>query len=314
MARGRPEHRARRDSASAFRASARPSTITGRCASRTSSRSWSAWRPSASKSMRYACLITRGDTTIATGTTTIVCVTPTPTSRMKAVPVSRRRSSARFEVAVRAPSGRPRSHRAEERLDRDALAARRASGSPSCCAPSTAATPFYTRKLDAAGVDVERAGLPARPRAAAVHDQGRAGRRPAGHPPWGTNLTEPLDATRATARRRPPPAGPCAGWTPTRAGSGCSTAGRPCTARRTIGPGDRVFFPVLVRAVPGVLGRLRRGSRRWARTACPAAACRASCRLAPDRRRRRDGRLLHADLRAAPGGGRGSRRQAGALR
>ena len=42
--------------------------------------------------------------------------------------------------------------------------------------------------------------------------------------------------TRATARRRRPPAGRCAGSTRTRAGSGCSSAGRRCTAPRASRP------------------------------------------------------------------------------
>jgi len=52
----------------------------------------------AEKTIRYACLVTRGETPVATGTVTIACVSHRPNEPMKAVPIPDRIAS-RFEVA-----------------------------------------------------------------------------------------------------------------------------------------------------------------------------------------------------------------------
>jgi YbgC/YbaW family acyl-CoA thioester hydrolase len=49
-------------------------------------------------SMRYACILTRGNERIATGTMTVVCVRAQPGAPMKAVPIPRN-IAARFTVA-----------------------------------------------------------------------------------------------------------------------------------------------------------------------------------------------------------------------
>ena len=51
------------------------------------------------KSIRYRAVLTRGDTTIATGTTTVVCVRTRPNEPMKAVPLPPE-IAAKFEVAA----------------------------------------------------------------------------------------------------------------------------------------------------------------------------------------------------------------------
>lgn len=52
----------------------------------------------AEKTIRYTCVMTRGDIRIATGTVTIACVTKGPGTPMKAIPIPREIAS-RFEVA-----------------------------------------------------------------------------------------------------------------------------------------------------------------------------------------------------------------------
>jgi acyl-CoA thioester hydrolase len=55
----------------------------------------------AEKSIRYECVLTLGDTKVATGSMTIVCVRVTPGEPMKAVPIPPE-IAARFAVAERA--------------------------------------------------------------------------------------------------------------------------------------------------------------------------------------------------------------------
>ena len=57
----------------------------------------------AQRSIRYACVLTRGDESIATGSLTIVCVVQQPDQSMKAVPIPPD-IAARFEVAAGAAS------------------------------------------------------------------------------------------------------------------------------------------------------------------------------------------------------------------
>lgn len=57
----------------------------------------------AEKTIKYTCVLTRGDTRIATGTTTVACVTRQSDNSMKAVPLPAEIAS-RFEVAAAADS------------------------------------------------------------------------------------------------------------------------------------------------------------------------------------------------------------------
>ena len=52
----------------------------------------------ASKTIRYACELTRGDTTIATGTMTVACVRLKPGEPVKAIPIPAD-IAARFPMA-----------------------------------------------------------------------------------------------------------------------------------------------------------------------------------------------------------------------
>jgi phenylacetate-CoA ligase len=130
-----------------------------------------------------------------------------------------------------------------ERFDRDRLAAWQAERLSRLLAAIDGRNAFYTRKLDAAGVDVGRLALPAdlhqlplTTKAELVADQAAA-------PPWGTALTEPIEHY-------------------TRYCQTSSTTGRPLRWVDTgeswqwlldcwkavyraahVAPGDRVFFP-----------------------------------------------------------------------
>ena len=130
-----------------------------------------------------------------------------------------------------------------ERLDRRALLDEQGERLGRLLAAVHGANPFYTRKLDAAGVDVsalrllqDMVHLPLTAKAELIADQ-------EAHPPWGTALTEPLERY-------------------TRYCQTSSTTGRPLRWIDTNGswqwmlecwkavfraarvaPGDRVFFP-----------------------------------------------------------------------
>ena len=128
--------------------------------------------------------------------------------------------------------------------------------------------PFYTRKLDEAGIRLELLNLPddfhtlpLTTKAELVADQDA-------HPPWGTALTEPLERY-------------------TRYNQTSSTTGRPMRWLDTneswqwmlecwkavyraarVGPADRIFFPFSFGAVPWILDGVRsRVSAR--RPVCP---------------------------------------------
>ena len=174
-----------------------------------------------------------------------------------------------------------------------------------------AATPSTRASSTRRGVGLRRAALPARPRAAAVHHQGRARRRPGRQPALGHRphrAARPLhpllpDLVHDRAARS-------AGSTPTRAGSGCSSAGRRSTARRASGRATASSS----RSRSGrssASGRLRRRLRRSGAHCVPGGGMSSHVRLAMIDARRADRRLLHAHLRAAPGRGRRARMASG---
>ena len=103
-----------------------------------------------------------------------------------------------------------------------------------------------------------------RPGGAADHDQGRARRRPAAHPPFGTNLTLPARALHAPAPdQRHAPARRCACSTRPRTGRGGGAARRRVLHARRDRPRRPRRARVLVRPARPVLGRLRgRAGRR----------------------------------------------------
>ena len=149
--------------------------------------------------------------------------------------------------------------------------------------------------------------------AAAVHDQGRAGRRSGGHRAVGH---QPHRAARRLHALLPDvvhdgPAAAVAGHQRQLAVDARLLEGGVPAAH--IGPGDRVFFPFSFGPFLGFWAGLRGGladgpALRARRRHVHAGAA------GDDRRHPADGRVLHADLRAAPG--RGGRRRtwpAGAL-
>ena len=104
--------------------------------------------------------------------------------------------------------------------------------------------PFYTRKLDAAGIRPDAASVSVGSvedcrsrRSRSLSPISRPRRR--GEP---TSRSRSI-ATRATTRRLRRPAVRCDGSIRTRAGNGCSSAGRRSTARRRVDARDRILFP-----------------------------------------------------------------------
>ena len=147
----------------------------------------------------------------------------------------------------------------------------------SCLRRSTAAILSTHASCETAGVQIHRLQLPDRSAAAAADHEGGARRRSGAGATLGHGAhASRSNGTRATARRHRRPAGRCGGSIRTRAGSGCSTAGRPSIALRASARRSHVFS-VFVRAVPRLLGRFR-GGRADRRALRPGRrACRASC-------------------------------------
>ena len=161
---------------------------------------------------------------------------------------------------------------------------------------------FYTRKLDAAGIRIERAAVSRRLASAAADDEGRADRRSGREPAVGHALTEPLERY-------------------TRYCQTSSTTGRPLRWIDTneswqwmldcwkavyrgarVGPGDRVFFPFSFGPFLGFWAGFEAGCQMGLHCV-PGGGMSSQHAAGDDRRGRRDGRLLHADLRAEAGGG-----------
>ena len=95
----------------------------------------------------------------------------------------------------------------------------------------------------------------------------------------------------------------CAGSTRRSRGTGGRAAGASCSGARASAPTDRVFFPFSFGLFVGFWAGFD-GARALGALAIPGGG--QDSRAAPGRHRdaRRDGGLLHAVLRAAPGGGR----------
>jgi len=132
---------------------------------------------------------------------------------------------------------------AAERLDRDALTAVQGRRLSHLLAAIYDRNAFYTRKLDAAGIDVERLQFPADLTTLPLTTKAELNADQEASPPWGTALTEPLERY-------------------TRYCQTSSTSGRPLRWIDTnenwqwmlecwkavyrgarVGTGDRVFFP-----------------------------------------------------------------------
>ena len=186
---------------------------------------------------------------------------------------------------------------ATERLHRDELTARQGQRLSEMLTRIYGRNAFYTRKLDAAGVDVDGlrllddlTRLPMTTKAELVADQ-------EAHPPWGSALTEPLDRY-------------------TRYCQTSSTTGRPLRWIDTgeswqwmlecwktvyrgarVAPGDRVFFPFSFGPFLGFWAGFEAGCQMGLH--CIPGGGMPSAHPAHDDRGGRGHRdLLHADLRA----------------
>ena len=308
LARGGPEHPRRGTPRSAGRASTRPSTTTARCASRTSSRSGSASSRSRSGPSATPACCRGARRRIATGRFTIACASRRPNEPMRGdrhpprdpgAPrggAGRRGAAAAAAVSTASCSRRRRRSRAR----RSGRCRERSSAALLRPAPRarTASTRASSRRP---ACSTDDAALPARPGAAAAHDQGRARRRSGGEPALGHGAHRAARALHAllpdVLHHRPAAA-------LDRHQRELAVAARvlegrvPRRARR---PGRPHLLSVLVRALPRLLGGLRRGLADRRSTASRAAACRASCGSRLIESLGVDRRLLHADLRAAPG-------------
>ncbi len=127
--------------------------------------------------------------------------------------------------------------------DRDAIAARQSRRLEQLLAAIDGRNAFYTKKLKAAGIRTAGAAVSGRSR-----DDCRSRPRASSSPirrrilPGARRSASRSSATRATPRPRRRPDIRCGGSTPTRAGSGCSSAGRRSIAPRGSDAGDRIFF------------------------------------------------------------------------
>ena len=191
------------------------------------------------------------------------------------------RSRARF-AGRRAPKRggvtRLASLPAEECLERDALSARAGTPAHRAAAPSARPQrvlhPQARRRRSSASsrcdLPTTSPTLPLTTKAELVADQ-------AANPPWGTALTR-ARSTRYTALLPDlvdhRPAAALDRHQRELAVAARMLEGRvPRRARRA---GDRIFFPFSFGPFLGFWAAFEAGSRRWAPTACPAAACRAS--------------------------------------
>ena len=118
---------------------------------------------------------------------------------------------------------------------------------------------FYTRKLEAAGLKLDElrfprdlAKLPFTTKAELTSDQ-------AANPPWGTALSEPLAHYTRYCQTSSTTGQPLRWIDTNESWQWLLECWKAVYRAARVGQGDRAFFPVLVRAVPRLLGGLRRG-------------------------------------------------------
>ena len=197
-------------------------------------------------------------------------------------------------TATRSPRSRPRRSAAcSTDVLRRATRSTRASSTP----PASSA--------DALRSPSDLARLPFTTKAELVADQDA-------HPPWGIALTEPLERYTRYCQTSSTTGRPLR-WIDTNESwqwmLDCWKAVYRGGARRRRRSG---VLPVLVRAVPRLLGRRSTPAARLGLHCIPAGGMSSQLRLAMIDAVGADGGLLHADLRAAAGRGRGGRGAAGA--
>ncbi len=190
--------------------------------------------------------------------------------------------------------------------DRDVIAARQGRRLEQLLAANLGRNAFYTKKL---GASAARLAVSGRSRQAARHDEDRARRRSGSARAVGKRAqraARAVHAVHADILHHEQPAAMARHQRELAVDARLLEGRVPCGARRG---GRSDLLRVLLRAVPRFLDRVRRRlSDRRARHSRRGHVEPAASR--DDRRRLADGRLLHADLRASPGGGRHRQRPA----
>ena len=163
-----------------------------------------------------------------------------------------------------------------ERLDRAALSAMQGRRLSQLLAAIHGRNAFLHAQARRRRHSDRRAAVSRRPVDAAADDEGRTDRRPGREPARGARRSPSRSSTtRGTARRRRRPAARCAGSTRTRAGSGCSNAGRRSIAAPASDPAtacsSRFRSGRFSGSGPDSTPAVSSGF-----TACPAAGCPAS--------------------------------------
>ena len=187
-----------------------------------------------------------------------------------------------------------------ERLDRDALAAHQGARLAGLLATIHGRNAFYTRKLDEGGLRLDAlrfpedlARLPFTVKAELVADQ-------EANPPWGTNLTEPLERLHpllpdVVHHRRP------LRWLDTNESwQWMLECWKDVYRAAQVVPGDRVFFPFSFGPFLGFWAGFEAGSQVGLHCV-PGGGMSTHVRLTTIADDPADGGVLHADLRAAAG-------------
>ena len=190
-------------------------------------------------------------------------------------------------------------------IDRDALAARQGERLLAALRELLGRNAFYTRKLNAARIDLRRlrlpddlARLPFTTKAELVADQEKYG-------PWGSNLTEPLSAYTRYCQTSSTTGKPLRWLDTNESWQWMLECWKDVYRAAHVGVGDRVFFPFSFGPFLGFWAGFEAGSQVGLHCV-PGGGMSTHVRLDDDRRRPADGRVLHAHLRAAAG--RGGRR------
>jgi len=131
----------------------------------------------------------------------------------------------------------------EECVPREALVARQGQRLEELLGRLYGRNPFYTSKLDAAGIRLESlrlprdlARLPVTTKSELVADQ-------AAHPPWGTGLTEPLDSYTRYCQTSSTTGSPLRWVDTNESWQWLVECWKAVYRGAGVGPGDRIFFP-----------------------------------------------------------------------
>ena len=130
-----------------------------------------------------------------------------------------------------------------ERLDRDALSAAQGARLSQLLAAIHGRNAFYTRKLDAAGVRIERLRLPGDLTALPLTTKAELMADQAANPPWGSALTEPIERYTRYCQTSSTTGDPLR-WVDTNENwQWMLECWKAVYRGARVAPGDRVFFP-----------------------------------------------------------------------